>query len=68
VILNLLVKLRLPAWGLFLVVALVAQRGPNDVDAMAGEGEDGLAVSVSFRSFAVIEGSGRRAALNADRG
>ena len=31
--------------GWFLVCALVTEHGPHDVDATAGEGEDGLAVA-----------------------
>src|SRR5204862_3746156 len=51
-----------------LVGAIVAEQCPQDVDASAGEGEDGLDVALAFGAFAVIEASGVRAGLDAEQG
>ena len=37
----------------------VAEEGPEDVDAAAGQGEDGLDVALAFGSFAFVEPAGR---------
>jgi hypothetical protein len=37
---------------LFLIVALVAEHCPQDVDAAAGDGEDGLVVPFAFGALA----------------
>lgn len=47
--------------------AVVAQERPQDVDAAACEGEDGLGVTLAFGAFAVIEASGFGAGLDADQ-
>lgn len=39
-----------------MVNGVVSEHGPQDVDAAAGEGEDGLLVCFTFGAFAVIEG------------
>ena len=39
-----------------MVDGVIAEHGPQDVDAAAGEGEDGLLVRFTFGAFAVIEG------------
>jgi hypothetical protein len=41
-------------------VALVAEHGPEHVDAAPGKGQDGLAVSFAFGSFPLVVGAGGR--------
>src|SRR5947209_18327157 len=48
--------------------AAVAQHGVQDVDASAGEGEDGLVVAFAFGSFAVVEGAAGGVVKRAERG
>lgn len=43
-----------------LVGSSIAQEGPEDVDAAAGEGEDGLGVAFVLGSFALVEPAGLR--------
>lgn len=37
---------------------VVAEHGPDDVDAASGEGDEGLFVGGAFCAFAVVEHSG----------
>jgi hypothetical protein len=46
---------------------LVAEHGPQDVDAAAGESEDGLTVAFALGAFALVERFGGWAALDADQ-
>ena len=59
-ILNEVVKMiRLCSGGLWwgrLETTLVAQQCPQDVDAAACQGEDGLGMAFAFGSLAVVEG------------
>ena len=50
--------------GCGLVDGVVAQHGPQDVEASAGQGEDGLGVGFAFGSFAVVVGA--RGGVGAD--
>jgi len=43
--------------GCGLVDGVVAQHGPQDVEASAGQGEDGLGVGFAFGAFAVVVGA-----------
>src|SRR5579875_2164445 len=56
------------AGGAGLVGLVVAEHGPQDVDAAAGQGQDGLGVLFALGSLAVIEGPGLLAASDADQG
>src|SRR5271166_5687799 len=47
-----------------LIGRVVAQHGPQDVEASAGQGEDGLGVGFAFESFAVVVGA--RGGVGAD--
>ena len=51
---------------LFLVGLVVAEHGPEHVDASSGEGEDGLGVPLALGSFAVVVGLRGWAVLDAD--
>lgn len=44
---------------------VVADEGPEDVDAAAGEGDDGLVVVFAFGPFSVVEGAGMGQNLSA---
>ena len=45
------------AWHWFLVGGVVAEHGPEDVDAASGEGDEGLFMGLAFSAFPVVEGS-----------
>jgi hypothetical protein len=50
--------------GVFGVVGRAgAQDGVQDVDASAGQGDDGLVVGLAFAAFAVVVGAADRVAL-----
>nr|AAF08612.1 unknown [Mycobacterium avium] len=54
--------------GCGLVDSVVAQHGPQDVEAPAGQGEDGLGVGFAFGSFAVVVGPGCGVGTDGDLG
>lgn len=45
------------SWHWFLVDGVVAEHGPEDVDAASGEGDERLFVGLSFAAFPVVIGS-----------
>jgi hypothetical protein len=51
---------------LFLVGTVVAEHGPEHVDASSGEGQDSLGVAIALGSFTVVVGRRGWAALDAD--
>ena len=52
----------------FLVGLVIAEHGPEHVDPSAGQGEYGLGVPLALGAFAVVEGPGCGASLDADHG
>ena len=50
------------------VGGVVAQHGPQDVEASAGQGEDGLGVGFAFGSLAVVVGPGGGVGADGDLG
>ena len=54
--------------GCGLVDGVVAQHGPQDVEASAGQGEDGLGVGFAFGAFAVVVGARGRVGADGDLG
>src|SRR5271165_7423956 len=51
-----------------LIGPVVAQHGPQDVEASAGQGEDGLGVGFAFGTFAVVVGARGRVGADGDLG
>jgi len=51
--------------GWFLVGGVVAQHGPEDVDAASGKSEEGLFVAFPFAALSVVVSPGGRAVLQA---
>nr|CAA09800.1 Hed protein [Mycobacterium avium subsp. paratuberculosis] len=54
--------------GCGVVDSVVAQHGPQDVEAAAGQGEDGLGVAFSFGAFSVVVGARGGVGADADQG
>ena len=54
--------------GCGLVDGVVAQHGPQDVEASSGQGEDGLGVGFAFEAFAVVVGARDRVVADGDLG
>ena len=42
------------SWGWFLVGGVVAEHGPEDVDAAPGESDEGLFILFSFSALPVV--------------
>jgi hypothetical protein len=51
------IRLSAASWHWFLVDGVVAEHGPEDVDAASGEGDEGLFMGLSLAPFPVVVGS-----------
>src|ERR1700756_1329723 len=54
--------------GCGLVDGVVAQHGPQDVEASAGQGEDGVGMGFAFEAFSVVVGARGRVGADGDLG